>query len=196
MQGRYHAHARRAPSRAPAGRPSPATRRASASPCPLTAAASGTVASISSCPARSASLRLVSVSDWLRKGTLRITVAPARHGAGVVGARRTSLRERPPLRARRSRARGSRRASRSRSGRPVPRRAATASPKPSAPEAPIMATGSVLVAGARRAEYRLVPMTPQGSAWTRPRGEDQGGRPARRLPERAGGDPDRRARSS
>ncbi len=37
---------------------------------PLTAAASGTVASTSSWPSRSAPLRFVSVSDWLRNGTL------------------------------------------------------------------------------------------------------------------------------
>ena len=35
---------------------------------PLTAAASGTVASISSCPGIERFLRLVSVSDWLRNG--------------------------------------------------------------------------------------------------------------------------------
>ena len=42
---------------------------------PLWAAASGTVASISSWPGRSAPFRLVSISDWLRNGTLRITVS-------------------------------------------------------------------------------------------------------------------------
>ena len=45
---------------------------------PLTAAASGTVASISSLPGASASLRLVSVSEWLRNGTLRTTVSALR----------------------------------------------------------------------------------------------------------------------
>ena len=51
---------------------------------PATAAARGTVASINSCPARRPSARLASVSDWLRNGTLRITVSAARGGAGVV----------------------------------------------------------------------------------------------------------------
>ena len=45
---------------------------------PLTAAASGTVASISSFPGERASLMLASVSAWLRKGTLRMTVSAAR----------------------------------------------------------------------------------------------------------------------
>src|SRR5664279_1204857 len=51
---------------------------------PLTAAASGTVASISSLPGVSASLRLVSVSEWLRNGTLRITVSAARAAETVI----------------------------------------------------------------------------------------------------------------
>ena len=45
---------------------------------PLAAAVSGTVASISRVPGASASLRFASVSDWFRKGTLRITVPAAR----------------------------------------------------------------------------------------------------------------------
>ena len=42
---------------------------------PLTAAASGTVASTTSWSSRSAPLRLVSVSDWLRKGTQSTTTS-------------------------------------------------------------------------------------------------------------------------
>ena len=44
---------------------------------PATAAASGTVASMNSWPSRRRPSRLVRVSDWLRKGTLRMTVAAA-----------------------------------------------------------------------------------------------------------------------
>ena len=43
---------------------------------PETAAASGTVASTSSWPGSSTSLRLVRFSDWLRKGTVRNTIGP------------------------------------------------------------------------------------------------------------------------
>ena len=55
---------------------------------PLTAAASGTVASISSLPGASASLRLVSVSEWLRKGTLRITIVSAARAASAFSCAR------------------------------------------------------------------------------------------------------------
>ena len=65
---------------------------------PATAAASGTVASISSCPALSASWMLASVSDWLRKGTLRITISAARAASRVVEPAESAVGHEPRAR--------------------------------------------------------------------------------------------------
>ena len=120
---------------------------------PLTAAASGTVASISSWPGRERvsqvreRLGLVAeghAQDHDRGGSRRVVVVVRRE------------RRRPGLargHARRFRRRGRTRASRSRSAPPT-RASRIARPKPSAPDAPITATGSVGACGTA-AEYRL-----------------------------------------
>ena len=100
----------------------------------------------------SASLRLASVSDWLRNGTLRIMVCAARAAPALSWAVNV-----PPGTAVRARAAVS--SARSSSREPMaigtPARASlTATPKPSAPEAPMTATGSVGEVG-KAAEYRL-----------------------------------------
>src|ERR1700727_740645 len=109
---------------------------------PLTAAASGTVASIKSCPGFSTSFKFVSVSEWLRNGTLRITIsveraaspfsAPEQEAPGTVSRARPAASSARP-------------ASREpiTIGTPV-RVSLSASPNPSAPEAPMIATGSAV----------------------------------------------------
>ena len=116
---------------------------------PDTAAASGTVASTTSCPSRRCSLRLVSVSDWLRNGTHRNTTSRAR-GRGPVGVGLEASRPGPPRAAwppspRRVR----RRASRSRSGLPA-RPGAAPGRSPRAPEAPITVTASAMARKPKR----------------------------------------------
>ena len=132
----------RAPSRGPAGRRSPATRRASAWPCRPRRPPAGRSRRSGAAPAGSASLRLASVSAWLRKGTLRITTPAAR----TASALSCPENEPPGTAARRALARP--RCARPASREPIAigtpaRPSLTARPKPSAPEAPMIATGSV-----------------------------------------------------
>ena len=110
---------------------------------PLTAAASGTVASINSCPEESASLRLARVSDWLRKGTLRTTMPspPAARAASALSCAVNTPSG--TIACARSAVSAARAASREPIAIGTPVRASrSARPKPSAPEAPITATGS------------------------------------------------------
>ncbi len=105
---------------------------------PLTAAASGTLASISSCPARRAPFKLVRVSDWLRNGTLRITVS----ARATASAFASPANDPSPTAARaRSTVSAARAASREpiTTGTPA-RPSRRASPKPRAPEAPTIVT--------------------------------------------------------
>src|SRR5271166_598695 len=119
---------------------------------PLTAAASGTLASISSVPGESARLRSASVSDWLRKGTLRTTVAAAAAAPALSRPSKLPPGTWPRARSAVSRARAG---SREPITIGVPARASlSARPYPSAPEAPITATGSG-GDGGTAAEYRL-----------------------------------------
>src|SRR5947209_10463265 len=107
---------------------------------PLTAAASGTVASTSSCSFLSTVLRFVSVSDWLRNGTDKITTGPCVTAAAfsrpVHGPVGTSL----PARAAASSARRAPREPITIGTPSWPSR--SAKPKPNAPVAPTMHTGS------------------------------------------------------
>ena len=101
----------------------------------------------------------LSVSDWLRNGTLRIIVSRALDGLGVLGAGEVALGHRCRAPDRPLRCARRRRAIRSRSAPRVwPRR--TASPKPSAPDAPMIATGSIGGAAATAAEYRTAVWIP------------------------------------
>src|SRR3954453_201588 len=108
---------------------------------PLTAAASGTVASTTSWPSRSAPLRLVSVSDWLRKGTQSTTTS-----ALVAASAFSKPSNRPSGRAARARSASStaRSASREPSTMGTPARPQrSVRPKPSAPVGRMMAMGSL-----------------------------------------------------
>jgi 2-hydroxycyclohexanecarboxyl-CoA dehydrogenase len=126
---------------------------------PLTAAASGTVASISSEPGASTSLRFVSVSDWLRNGTLRMTVRAACAAPALSWPLNVPS---GPIAAARSAVSCAREASREPITTGTPARASlVAMPKPSAPEAPMTATGSA-VDGAKAPEYRLHGMRLEG----------------------------------
>ena len=113
---------------------------------PLTAAASGTVASTSSWPSRSDGLAGCEVSDWLRNGT-----RGRRPRRAAAASAFSSPSNAPPGTCARGalgglRRRGPRRASRSTTGTPArPRR--TARPKPRAPVAPMIETGSGVTGG-------------------------------------------------
>src|ERR1700689_960763 len=129
---------------------------------PLTAAASGTVASISSWPGDSASLRLASVSEWLRKGTLRMTVSASRTACALSWAEKSPV---PAVALARSAASSARTGSRDPIAPGTPARPKrTAKPKPRAPEAPMIATLSAGAAGTA-AEYRVQAVSVQCSAF-------------------------------
>ena len=107
-----------------------------------------------------------SVSDWLRNGTLRITVPAAPAAPALSWAENSPSGNISSARAAVSRARS---ASRDPIAIGTPVRASRSErPKPSAPEAPITATGSRLFAGTR-GEYRLRKMTSPGDAEPSPR---------------------------
>ena len=136
------------------GRALPA-RRASRVALPPTAAASGTVASTRSWPSRSASLRFVRFSDWLRNGTRAGTTSARRAGVGVLEPLAGRAVAGEPARglARPPRRRARRRASRSRSACPRGARR-SARPKPSAPVPPMIVTVRL---GHGGAGYRVAP---------------------------------------
>src|SRR5207302_1120122 len=97
--------------------------------------------------------RFVSVSDWLRKGTLRMTVSAARAAPALSNASKAPS-------ATSSCARAAVSCARSGSREPIatgtPARAnRTASPNPSEPEAPITATGVAESEGGTAAECKL-----------------------------------------
>src|ERR1700716_1579139 len=126
---------------------------------PLTAAASGTLASITSWPEPSAGERLVSVSDWLRKGTQRMIVLATRAAPALSCAEKRPWGIAAAARSTVSRARSAWR-------EPIaigpPARASRiAMPNPNAPEAPITATGSG-GEGGTAAEYRLRSVSLEG----------------------------------
>ena len=141
VQRAHDVHARRAPSPAPARRPSPAGRRAAGSPCRRRRRRAGRCASTRIWPSLSASLRFVRFSDWARNGTVRKHDRPARRGVRVLERRSTlasGTRSRT-LGGRLLGAAGVARADHHRHARR--RRARTARPKPRAPVPPTIGIG-------------------------------------------------------
>ena len=130
----------RGPSPAPAAPPSPARRRPCGSPCRRSPRRAGPLRRSTICPGRSASRRLCSVSAWLRNGTARMTSSHA--AAASAFSAQSNLPAGTAARARTtvSPARWGSREPRTTS--PPARASRTARPKPRAPEAPMMETGS------------------------------------------------------